>query len=176
MLSAKFTDTTHDDSDFANYDSMILGITREEVESGAIGKALSRLLLLSDQQQWVVKFEGRLSFVFFGYDNDSRELSEIAEVKIFMKHLVEEWPYWFHFLDRRGSQISTLLLLHCNVSLVRPVADVVGFEIDNANEFKTLLFKLFEGMNALHDCYGISEGINRRISTEVNSALHRMLG
>lgn len=176
MFSAKFTDTTHDDSDFASYDSMILGITREEVEAGAIGKALSRLLLLSDQLHWVRKFEGKLSFVFFGYDNDPRELSEIADVKCFMKNLIEEWPYWFHFLDRRGSQISTLLLLYCKVTKVKPVSGAVGFEVENAKEFESMIFKMFEGMNTLHDCYGISEEVNSRISAEIYGALHRMLG
>ena len=59
-----------------------------------------------------------------GYDQDPRELFEIAEARAFLKHLHRRWPYWLYFcsLQTGGLMTMTLCVLE-NLRVVRDAAE-----------------------------------------------------
>ena len=42
---------------------------------------------------------GKVRFAIHGYDRDRRELFEIPEVRLFLRELSAEWPYFFYAAD-----------------------------------------------------------------------------
>ncbi|MDN0082438.1 hypothetical protein QU487_06675 [Crenobacter sp. SG2305] len=154
-MSINFTDTTWDDSGLTAADMMVLGITREEIESQNISKALSRLMMLSDQQVWTEKFNGGLLFFIAGYDHDRRDLAEIAEVRAYMQRLTSEWPFWIHFLAQHD-QIMLVLRLLCDVEILAQQNGAVGTRFKKPEQLEANFRKLFDEKNRLLDCYGIA--------------------
>jgi len=50
----------------------------------------------------------KIDIVFHGYDDDTRQLFEIPEVRNFAFKLDEAFPYWFYFLSKNdlGLQVG----------------------------------------------------------------------
>jgi len=80
---------------------LILDITKKDITTGGIGSVLERLHVLTDTRESVIRFRESLVFQVGGFDNDRRELPEVAEVRAFFRALTDAWPRWPWFLARR---------------------------------------------------------------------------
>ena len=82
----------------ANADLLALLVTRAEIESGHIGKALASLIALTDEPEKITHYRRRLVLFVHGYDADPRELHQIPDVVRWFHAIAREWSAWIHYL------------------------------------------------------------------------------
>ncbi len=61
---------------------------------------LKLLKNISSTRQQVVDFEGRITFLFDGWNDDPRETAEIPEIRAYFSALTEKFPYWMHYVEK----------------------------------------------------------------------------
>ena len=89
-------------------------INRNEVQSGDVGPFLKRVealgILKPDQSTAAMlrKLESAVGFSIDGYADDRRELFQVPEVRSFLQHIQQRWPYGLYFFS---SDLGTLQLL-----------------------------------------------------------------
>lgn len=76
------------------FDSLTIGIDRSEVDLNESARASELLRSFVTSPESARAHQERVEFAFRGYDEDSRELWEIPEVRRFLADLDEEFPYW----------------------------------------------------------------------------------
>ena len=79
-------------------DLMVIMASREEIENNETDRILEILNSLLEPQN-VQKYFNKVEFCVGGYDQDKRELCEIPEVRLWLKEIDSQWPYWFYFLN-----------------------------------------------------------------------------
>lgn len=62
-------------------------ISRHEVEAGDAPRVVDRLLALLSTPQAIWRYRGEMSLVVDGYNDDPRELVDIAEVRAILREL-----------------------------------------------------------------------------------------
>lgn len=153
---------------------VVILFSRANVEGGLTGDALVRLMSLSDSLSFVGALADKLTFKFEGFDNASREISQIPECISFFRALTKQWPYWFHFLEKNDTSISMVFHLLCDMALVQTKRGMVGNHFVNPEWFAVVAMRLFEGMNSLYETHGISKADNEAMTAKVNAALYRL--
>lgn len=83
-------------------------ITRPEVETGNISDTLGVLQSLLDDRRNVLQRQNKIRVFVDGYDDDSRELWDIHEVRAFYRKLDEKFPYWFWFCDKNDVSLKVI--------------------------------------------------------------------
>lgn len=89
-------------------EALILMVDRSEVqlrETARMAEALQRLV---SSPEIARANQERIELVFHGYDEDTRELWEITEVREFVAELDEGFPYWLFFCAQ-GPGLQCLL-------------------------------------------------------------------
>src|SRR5437868_424488 len=89
---------------------VLIGFSREEVEAGRVEGALSVLQSLVRTPGTAAAFKENVDVCFYGYDDETRVLWEIEEVRRFVARLDEEFPCWLFFLHKFGAGIQCLML------------------------------------------------------------------
>jgi hypothetical protein len=149
---------------------IILVIDREVIERKAYGKVLAPLKLLAADRESIRKYANSVYLVFNGYDNDKRELFEIAEVRDFVQALHGEFPHWFHFLNKVD---PTLLLVCCCIVPSKVIAredGQVGIEMKQGGMAR-LILELYSEMNHLYSENGLTKKENELMTSIVNEYL-----
>lgn len=150
---------------------IVLHISRDEIKASNFGSALERLHTMADTRENVLLYRESLVFVVAGYDDDSREIFEIPEVRQFFTELVDEWPHWFWFLCRDGGLINLLMSLICKIKVSRNNG-MIGYKFINDNlEFSRKVSGLLERGEALYRSFNIP---NAEVSTSLKSALEEL--
>lgn len=145
---------------------MQLVFSKEEVVSGLTGKALDRLLSVSDCPEQCNLMAGQMSFVFEGWSDDDRSILEIIECRHFFKMLTASWPFWFHFLRRGGDDFGMVLALLCPVEL-HFQQDGVKLRFTDKTALESVCKHLVDGLTMLYSHIG-------RDGEEYVSALKRI--
>ncbi|MFC0676770.1 hypothetical protein ACFFGH_02735 [Lysobacter korlensis] len=156
--------------DFAAATGAVCVFSRHDVEQGLIGQAVDRLMQMSDDNDLSLRMEGAVFLVFEGYDDDPRELYHIEECVHFFRAVTEEWPYWFHFLERERGSLGIALRL---------LVDVVNIEGDDgatraavvAERLDATLLRLFGAMDGLQQRLDLDEEHTLQASREILKAL-----
>jgi hypothetical protein len=91
-------------------DPLVIVITRQEVESLDITGPLNMLQPLLESPQTARNHFEKIDLAFHGYDDDSRELFEIPDVRNFVFKLDDAFPYWFYFLSKNDLGLQALIL------------------------------------------------------------------
>ncbi len=90
--------------------TLFIVVSRKEVETADVTPALATLRqLIGSPKQAREHFE-RVDIGFHGYDEDSRELFEIPEVRNYVYQLDEQFPFWLYFLSKHLRGLQCLLL------------------------------------------------------------------
>ena len=146
---------------------LILAIPRDEVEAGDIAPVAEQLGFLSETREMAERWEGRLSFVFVGWDDDPRETAEIPAIRDYFAALTEAWPYWLHFSEKVGDSLPHLLRLRCN-GRVEPInPNLVGWRFADLGEVKREVERQFHAMQGLYAELGLPDAMQERVSEEV---------
>jgi hypothetical protein len=151
----------------AKDDILVIAITRESVMTGDIQPMLEKLNALSSTREAALKWEGTLTFIFEGWNDDPRETAEIPEIRAYFAALTEAWPHWLHFAEKVGDTIPHVLRLLCRGRYERPGPGLVGWQFADFDDIKRLVFRLFSGQNRMYERLALPEDINERISQEV---------
>lgn len=89
----------------------VIVVARDEVEGRVAPTTCVELLksCLSTPAR-VRSFFDKLDIAFHGYDNDTRELFEIPEVRSFVSRLDDQFPFWLFFLTKEGLGLQCIML------------------------------------------------------------------
>jgi hypothetical protein len=79
---------------------MHIVVRRSDVESCMIEPTLKPLQLLNSDPETSLRFQNNVTLSFQGYDQDSRELFQIEEVRKFVERLNATWYFWFFFMTK----------------------------------------------------------------------------
>lgn len=139
-----------------------LVVTREEVQSADPAPFVRRVQSLMVDREAVWQLRGQLCIVVGGYDSDTRELVDVAEVRAYMARLCAAWPQWAYFLSRIDNSIPLLLSCTC--------ADVAWgggqFSLNMPRLAKTLADG-YVGMNQVFEKYGFAASENSTMTQSV---------
>lgn len=118
-----------------------------------------------------IKYENKIVLSIDGYDDDPRELYEIAEIRDYFSILDKLFPYWFYFLNKEvnstSSSLRLIMLLSIPVKIIQASTEKkdIEFDVEKFIEFMNIHFHY---LNELTDKLGLSLEENMRISNEVN--------
>ena len=73
-------------------DFLIISISKKEIESKKVNQIIGMLNRLLENKETIIYFRERVDIVVTGYDNDSRELWEIPEVRNYIVELDSQFP------------------------------------------------------------------------------------
>ena len=90
-------------------DHIVVLVSRAEIEAIDILPALGTLRRLTEAPETAREFFERVDIAFHGYDDDTRELSEIIEVRNFVFRLDDQFPFWLFFLSKHYLGLQCLL-------------------------------------------------------------------
>ena len=145
-------------------DPLVLVISRTEVECGETSSAIGLLKELTRSPEVARSFHNKVDIVFHGYDQESRELFEIPEVRNFVYQLDEQFPFWLFFLSKRHIGLTCLLLCFLPPSLT----DQARARIFPEHINKLLSSRWFPAMNHLCEFVGMSK-------VEIEQLTHRVV-
>ncbi len=101
---------------------------------------------------------GGFAFAVDGYNDDSREIYAIPEVRKFYAAFHRAWPYWLYFCDLNQDSLKTMVMC-CLPSLSavsRQGRPLVGVELDPM-ELLRFVADDFGPMNLMCERAGLSE-------------------
>lgn len=150
---------------------MILTILREEVEAGDIAPVAEQLGFLSETPEMAERWEGRIGFLFEGWDDDPRETAEIPAIRDYFAELTLAWPYWLHFAEKVGDTLPHVLRLCCSGRIEEVEPNLIGWRFADLGEVKREVERQFLEMNRLYAGLGLPQAMNRRVSEEVGQLL-----
>ena len=96
-----------EDDPFLGVDFLMLQAARLDVERMDTTEMLTSLKRLL-KEDFARRFQQRVAVGIDGYDDDTRELFEIPDVRTYMAKLDADWPYWFYYLYPGPEVPSTL--------------------------------------------------------------------
>ena len=90
-------------------DTLVIVVSREEVNSVDIEPALEILKQLISSPEMATNYKEKIDISFHGYETDSSELFEIPEVRNYVYKLDTEFPFWLYFLSKYHLGLQALL-------------------------------------------------------------------
>lgn len=131
---------------------VILLISRREVQAGDVAAVVARMGPLLENREIAWRYRGQMSLVVGGYDADPRELVDIPEVRVFLRNLDRQWPYWVFFFNQVDDTIKIYLSCLCGSSFPGAGAVEIDMELLGA-----VLMRGFEAINGLFEQHGFPE-------------------
>lgn len=114
---------------------IVVVLDREAIEAGRTEGPLDMLRKLSESRASTLAWQEKLILAVSGYDDDPRELGEIAAVREYIAALNKVWPYWLWFLRRQYGQIALLESLLAKLHEVRRRGDGrIIFDMDTDSQ------------------------------------------
>lgn len=159
-----------------NHDVVILSISKKEILKQDISGFLNLLDKLIIDDDMIKKTKGKITFFIDGYDNDSRELYEIEEVREWVKQVLPAFKYWGYFLNMEQymHKISGLRILqacYCDLTSISKVLNNKVYVEYNIEQNIKLMEQLYSWLNEFSYKYAIPEIINREQTDLISLAL-----
>ena len=131
---------------------VLLVISRRQVETCDIATVLTELkpFLATREDTWLYRCQ--MAMVVDSYNDDPRELVDIAEVRAFLRALEREWPYWAFFFNQVDDTI--IIFLSCLCGAHYPGSGAVEMDMSKLQE---VLMRGFGGMNSIFEKHGLQE-------------------
>ena len=147
---------------------VVLMISRREVEAADLDSVLSRLKVFLAAREDAWRYRGQMTLVVDGYNNDPRELVDIAEVRTLLRGLEAEWPYWAYFFNQVDDSIKLLLSCVAGSRFLGQGA----VEMD-ADLVAAALARAFGGMNIIFERFGFPEDELEKMSNGLVEVLQQ---
>ena len=110
-----------------DFDCIVIFIPKSVIEQQDLDFTLSGLENLLVDDETIRKSKGKVVIGFDGYDDDTRELYEIDEVRDYIQALTLKFPYWFYFCNTNDHSLWIILLAHCKFRKSGPgIANIVN--------------------------------------------------
>lgn len=155
-------------AELAAAEALVVVLHRREIESGLVGPVVERLMDLSDDDALARRHEGRLHLVFEGYGRQPPWQDRTC--RRFFRALTDQWPYWFHFLERRDGSLRLALLLLVDVTEVHRRGHAPAAVFDPALLTMTVKGMLY-GLEGLHGQLRLDADHTHLMSTSVLRAI-----
>lgn len=146
---------------------VVITIMRESVMDCDPSHMVKLLKNISTTRAQVVDFEGRITFVFEGWDDDPRETAEIPEIRAYFSALTERFPHWMHYVEKAGDTFMHVVRLLCKGHYEQKSLGVVVWSFDDLNDMKQVVEYLSTHMDRWHRRHNIPYITNRRIHEEI---------
>jgi hypothetical protein len=147
---------------------VVLLISRREVEQADLASVLSRLKVFLATREDAWRYRGQMTLVVDGYNDDPRELVDIAEVRALLRGLEAEWPYWAYFFNQVDDSIKLLLSCIAGSRFLGRGA----IEMD-ADLVAAALARAFGGMNMIFERFGFPEDELEKMSNGLVEVLQQ---
>ena len=85
-------------------------VSREEVEACDTSSVVQLLKSCVTSSERALSLFEKLDVAFDGYNQDTREVFEILEVRKYASLLDSEFPYWLFFLTKEGRGLQAIML------------------------------------------------------------------
>lgn len=131
---------------------VVLMISRREAETGDVTTVVDRLLAQFNRPEVIWKYRSQMTLVVDGYNEDPRELVDIAEVRAFLRELDRHWPYWAFFFNQVDDSIKLLGSSLCGSFY--PGGGAVEIDGEKLGKF---LMRGLAAMNSVFDDHGFPE-------------------
>lgn len=125
----------------ANY--LILSIQRQDIENMKVSKYAKMLNALYPNVLITHNLSESMDIEIKGYENDTRELWQIPEVRNFIRELNREFSQWFYFLDKNSEILYDITMCICGKSFTGEnkytinnllLHDFINNQLKNLNE------------------------------------------
>jgi hypothetical protein len=135
------------------------GFCREEIETLEIESFFKSMDLLLGSREVSMAVRQRIEFFVEGYDNDSRELWEIPQVRQFFHRLHDGFQNWLFLAFPDGEFLNVLIKCLCFGNGENESTANIDPEC-----LRHFLVACFNALNQLCHRFAISEAINREIT------------
>jgi hypothetical protein len=142
-----------------NVDTIVLVVSRDEVESLDLSGCLGVLDSLIESGEKAMRFRDQVFFGVDGYNDDPRELFEIPEVRTFVRELDAKWPYWFFFLSKADDTLKMIMFSLCQYQ--RAGGGLIRY---HPKDLKLFLYKHFDALNRIFDRFDFDKALNKEMS------------
>ena len=135
-------------------------ISKSEIERVDLTNSFARLQELLKDKETIEHFHQRVDISVSGFDDYSKELYEIPEVRNYIQQLDEKFPFWFYFLNNLSSslQFVTFSCISCKV--------INGRLHFDTSEMQGFLNYHFARMNQLCEFVDMTDK-NKKLLTEM---------
>lgn len=134
-------------------DPLCIVVSRDEVRRRDISPALGTLTSLLSTPEKARAYKERVDIAFDGYNDDSRELDEIEEVRDFVHKLDAAFPFWLFFLSKHMLGLQCIVFCH-----LLPFLTDEGKAEHHPRQLEELLLKRwFPAMNQVAEYVGLTE-------------------
>ena len=120
-----------------------MSIERQDIESIKVLKYANMLNTLYPNVLTTHNLSESIDIEIKGYENDTRELWQISEVRNFIRELNKEFSQWFYFLDKKSAILYYITMCICGKSLAEKekykinnllLHDFINDQLKNLNE------------------------------------------
>lgn len=155
-------------------DRIVFIVERPEVEKCLSNYLLDAFKRLEVNPELLVAVKGKVDVWIHGYDNDSRELYEIEEVRKWIQVVFDEILGWAYFLtlDDNAEFMRVIQLCYMNYKILKKgiitknKIKKTQFRIDlTSGEF--FLYALYDNLNSFCEKHSIPDEINIELSDRV---------
>ncbi len=143
-------------------DSIVLVVSREEVQKLDLSSCLQVLDSLIESREKAMRFRDRVVFGVDGYNDDPRELFEIPEVRTFIRELDAKWPYWFFFLSKATDALKMIMLSLCRYQ--KAGGGLIRYD---PKDVKLFLVSHFVALNRIFDRFDFDKPLNKEMSEAI---------
>ena len=144
-------------------DLLVVQASREYIEARNIVPVLKIMNTLIEPDN-IKKFSDKMMFCIEGYDNDPRELGEIIEVRIFMKKLDTNFPYWFYFCSPYCLTLKFLAFVLSDIK-----KDSLGQMFMEGSDLVKFMMEHFASINIMEEKGWISQADNIRVTKKIEA-------
>lgn len=145
---------------------IIFSIDKKDVKNMSVKSVRNFFNHLRSSKELARRAQGRVEITFNGYDEDSRELFEIPEVRQYMPLLDTALPeiFFFAWSHDRASTLRTLVFCQTRILNKKIVSPDGRYKIEIDSEFVSqFMTRHWHGLNQMTDWLGISEEENAEI-------------
>jgi hypothetical protein len=140
-------------------DSIVLVVSRDEVENLDLSGCLQVLDSLIESREKAMRFRDQVVFGVDGYNDDPRELFEVPEVRTFLRELDAKWPYWFFFLSKATDTLKMIMFSLCRYQRVG--AGLIRYDPE---DFEVFMYRHFDALNKIFARFDFDKALNREMS------------
>lgn len=148
---------------------------KENIEALNLTPALEVFNAMRAGNKTVRDYANKIDVVFDGYEEDSREVYSVPEVRLFVKKLTQKFPFWLHYCTKESEGLKTILFCLMPIITVNVVDGKSYTEIDST-ELNKVVLELFGFMNQLYAEWGFSAEENSRTTHAVAAYLQMYCG
>lgn len=130
---------------------VVLEVTKEMVLTKDHSAVMDVLMPMVVTKEAIKQSEGKVIFLFDGWNDDPREIYQIPELVFWFRSLRQQFPYLLHVTPKERIPLTNLFFLLCRIAgAPKKSDDGIVTHLDQA-AFQVVVLELLEGTQELYD-------------------------